>query len=127
MMVRAIQAGYLNRVIGTFREAQQRVREGAVGDVFLISASAFGPVVTRPKTGRTWRARKSEGGGCLHDYASHGVDLMNFVVGPPEAVASAHLRRVFSEDVEDAAYALFHYPGGASGHLEANWSGETYR
>ena len=124
---RANQVGYHNRFIGTFREAQRLVQLGAVGDVYHISGTAFGPVVTRPKSGRTWRARKSEGGGCLHDYASHVVDLMNFIVGPPQAVASAQLRRVFSEDVEDAAYALFHYPGGASGHLEVNWSDETYR
>jgi predicted dehydrogenase len=124
---RANQVGYHNRFIGTFRETQRLVRAGVLGDVYHISGAAFGPVVIRPKSGRTWRARRSEGGGCLHDYASHVVDLMNFIVGPPEAVASAHLRRIFSKDVEDAAYALFHYPGGASGHLEVNWSDETYR
>jgi predicted dehydrogenase len=98
-----------------------------LGDVYHISGTSFGPVVTRPKNGVTWRAHKSEGGGCLHDYASHVVDLMNFFVGPPESVTTAHLRRIYSADVEDAVYAQFRYPGGMSGQLETNWSDESYR
>jgi scyllo-inositol 2-dehydrogenase (NADP+) len=124
---RANQVGYHNRFIGTFRETQRLVRAGALGDVYHISGTAFGPVVIRPKSGSTWRSKKSEGGGCLHDYASHVVDLMNFIVGPPEQVLAAHMRSIYSKDVEDAVYALFRYPGGASGQLETNWSDEAYR
>jgi len=124
---RANQVGYHNRFIGTFREARRLVAAGALGDVYHVSGSAFGQVVTRPKSGSTWRAKKAEGGGCLHDYASHVVDLMNFMMGPPEQVLGAHLRSIYSKDVEDAVYATFRYPGGASGQLETNWSDETYR
>jgi len=124
---RANQVGYHNRFIGTFREARRLVRAGALGEVYHISGSAFGQVVIRPKSGGTWRSKKSEGGGCLHDYASHVVDLMNFVVGPPERVLGAHLRRIYSKDVEDAVYATFRYASGASGQLETNWSDDTYR
>ena len=124
---RANQVGYHNRFIGTFRETQRLISAGALGDVYHISGTAFGQVVIRPKSGSTWRSKKSEGGGCLHDYSSHVVDLMNFIVGPPEKVTSAHLRSIFSKDVEDAVYATFQYPGGASGYLETNWSDETYR
>jgi predicted dehydrogenase len=124
---RANQVGYHNRFLGTFREARRLVRSGALGEVYHVGGSAFGQVVIRPKSGITWRAKKSEGGGCLHDYASHVIDLMNFVVGPPEEVLGAHLRSVFSKDVEDAVYATFRYPGGASGQLETNWSDDTYR
>lgn len=124
---RANQVGYHNRFIGTFRETQRLVRAGALGEVYHISGSAFGQVVIRPKSGNTWRSQKSEGGGCLHDYASHVVDLMNFVVGPPDRVLGAHLRSIFSRDVEDAVYATFHYPSGASGQLETNWSDDSHR
>jgi predicted dehydrogenase len=124
---RANQVGYHNRFIATFREAARLVRAGALGEVYHVGGSAFGQVVIRPRSGFTWRARKSEGGGCLHDYASHVVDLMNFVVGPPERVLSAQLRRVYSKDVEDAVYAQLRYPNGASGLLETNWSDETHR
>jgi predicted dehydrogenase len=124
---RANQVGYHNRFIGTFRETRRIVRAGALGEVYHISGSAFGQVVVRPKGGSTWRSRKTEGGGCLHDYASHVIDLMNFIVGPPEQVLGAHLRRIYSKDVEDAVYATFRYPRKASGQLETNWSDDTYR
>jgi predicted dehydrogenase len=124
---RANQVGYHNRFIGTFRESRRLVRAGALGEVYHVSGSAFGQVVIRSKGGLTWRSRKSEGGGCLHDYASHVVDLMNFVVGPPERVLAAHLRSVHSRDVEDVVHATLLYPGGASGQLETNWSDTSYR
>lgn len=124
---RANQVGYHNRFIGTFQETRRLVQAGAIGDIYHINGTAFGQVVIRPKSGSTWRSKKSEGGGCLHDYASHVVDLMNFVVGPPSQVASAQLRSIYSKDVEDAVYAAFLYPNGASGTLETNWSDETYR
>ena len=123
----ANQVGYHNRFIGTFRETERLVKAGALGEIYHVSGTAFGPVVIRPKAGSTWRSKKSEGGGCLHDYASHVVDLMNFVVGPPEQVLAAQLRSIYSQDVEDAVYALFRYPSGTIGALETNWSDETYR
>jgi scyllo-inositol 2-dehydrogenase (NADP+) len=124
---KANQVGYHNRFIGTFRETRRLVRAGAIGEAYHIAGSAFGQVVTRPKSGSTWRSSKQEGGGCLHDYASHVVDLMNFIVGVPERVLGAHLRRIYSRDVEDAVYATLRYPGGASGRLETNWSDDSYR
>jgi len=124
---RANQVGYHNRFLGTFREVRRLVRAGALGEVYHVNGSAFGQVVIRPKTGSTWRSKRSEGGGCLHDYASHVVDLMNFVMGAPEKVLAAQLRSVFSRDVEDAVYATFQYPGGASGQLETNWSDTSHR
>lgn len=123
---RICQVGFHNRFIGTFREAQRLVRAGALGTVSSIRGSAFGQVVVKEQ-GSTWRSRRAEGGGCLHDYACHVVDLMNFVVGPPERVTGARLQRIFSTDVADAVYAIFSYPGGASGLLETNWSDETHR
>jgi scyllo-inositol 2-dehydrogenase (NADP+) len=123
----ANQVGYHNRFIGTFGEVRRLVQDGAIGDVYHVTGSAFGQVVTKPKTGFTWRSKKSEGGGCLHDYASHVVDLMNWVMGPPKEVLSARLQSVHSKDVEDAVYAQFGYASGASGTLETNWSDEAHR
>ncbi len=87
------QVGFHNRFIGTFQEAQRLVRAGALGKVSNIHGSAFGQVVVKEQN-RTWRASKSEGGGCLHDYASHVIDLMNFLVGPPTRVQGASLRKM---------------------------------
>ncbi|MGC4069140.1 MAG: Gfo/Idh/MocA family oxidoreductase [Polyangiaceae bacterium] len=124
---RISQVGYHNRFIGTFIEAARLVRSGALGDVYHINGSAFGQVVVKKKADSTWRSKKSEGGGCLHDYCSHVIDLMNFVMGPPKAVLGAKLQSIFSESIEDAVYATLVYPNGASGQIETNWSDESYR
>ncbi|MHB8622294.1 MAG: Gfo/Idh/MocA family protein [Sulfuricaulis sp.] len=121
------QVGYHNRFIGTFRETQRLVQAGAIGDVYHVDGRAFGQVVIRPKSGITWRSKKTEGGGCLHDYACHILDLMNFIAGPPDDVISAQLQSIFSADIEDAVFATFRYPSGATGYLETNWSDESYR
>lgn len=123
----ANQVGYHNRFIGTFQETRRLVKAAAIGDVYHVEGTAYGQVVIRPKKGSTWRSKKSEGGGCLHDYACHVVDLMNFVTEAPSSVRSAQLRPIYSEDIEDAVYASFEYASGATGHLEANWSDESYR
>jgi len=123
---RVCQVGFHNRFIGTFREARRLIQAGLLGKFTAIKGTAFGQVVLKEQ-GSTWRSRKAEGGGCLHDYACHVVDLMNFLVGPPARVVGARLQRIFSADVEDAVHALLGYPDGATGVLETNWSDETYR
>lgn len=121
------QVGYHNRFIGTFQEMRRLLKAGAIGEVHHLEGKAFGQVVIRPKTGKTWRSKKSEGGGCLHDYACHVLDLMNFLTEAPEAVCSAQLQSIFSTDIEDAVYATLAYKSGATGYLEANWSDPAYR
>jgi predicted dehydrogenase len=123
---RVNQVGFHNRFIGTFQETRRLARGGALGTVTNIHGSAFGQVVVKEQSS-TWRSKKSEGGGCLHDYACHVVDLMNFVVGAPASVPGARMQSIFSKDVEDAVYAVFAYADGRTGVLETNWSDETYR
>jgi predicted dehydrogenase len=121
------QVGYHNRFIGTFQEMRRLISSGAIGEIYHLEGTAYGQVVIRKKTGKTWRSRKSEGGGCLHDYACHVLDLMNFVFQSPSVVKSSQLQSVFSADIEDVVYATFEYESGASGYLEANWSDQSYR
>lgn len=123
---RVNQVGFHNRYVGTFREAKRLLDAGALGRTTSIHGSAFGQVVVKEE-GSTWRSRRGEGGGCLHDYACHVVDLMNFLVGPPTRVVGARLRSIFSREVEDSVHALFDYGDGCVGVLEANWSDETVR
>lgn len=123
---RVTQVGYHYRFVGAFREAKRLLAAGALGRIHHVRAEAYGPVVLRPK-GSTWRGARSEGGGCLYDYASHAIDLVNFLVGVPAAVSGTSLAKVFSPDVEDEVYATLHFGDGASGQLAANWSDASYR
>ena len=120
------QVGYHYRFVGAFQEAKRMISAGALGQLHNLRAEAYGPVVLRPKNA-TWRANRSEGGGCLYDYASHAIDLVHYLVGPPDRVGGTVLGRVFSRDVEDEVYATLFFPGGLSGQLSVNWSDDSLR
>ena len=126
MKSRVNQVGYHYRFIATFHELKKLLDAGVLGDLHHIRAEAQGPVVLRPKGG-TWRSDKSEGGGCLYDYAIHAIDLVNYLVGRPESVSGSALHSLFSRDVEDEVYANIHYADGLIGHIAANWSDESQR
>lgn len=120
------QVGYHFRFVAAFQEARRLVRAGAIGAVHHVRAEAYGPVVLRP-SGSTWRSAKSEGGGCVHDYACHAVDLVNYVFETPVAALGTAIGRVFSRDVEDEVYATLRFAAGQTGQLCVNWSDESFR
>ena len=120
------QVGYHNRFIGTFREMKRLAAAGVIGDLYHFNGSAYGPVVLKEK-GSTWRSARSEGGGCLFDYASHVLNLIHFVLGKPVDAKGTLLKNIYSNDVEDAVYSSLFLDSGLSGQLAVNWSDETHR
>lgn len=79
------QVGFHNNFIGTFRELKRLLKAEVFGDLFHFTGEAYGPVVTKSKGG-TWRSKTSEGGGCLNDYSSHVVNLIQECIGRPVKV-----------------------------------------
>ena len=120
------QVGYHNKFIGTFSEVKKIVNSGALGNIYHFVGEAYGPVVIKPKQD-TWRSDPSEGGGCLLDYASHVIDLINDLLAPVNSVKGSLLKSIYSTNVEDAVYSLLELSNGVSGVLSVNWSDETYR
>jgi len=120
------QVGYHNHFIGTFRELQRLLTENVIGELVHFTGEAYGPVVTREK-GSTWRSKPEEGGGCLFDYASHVINLIQEILGRPVKINGALLKSIYSRGVEDAVYSLLTLESSLSGVLLVNWSDETYR
>lgn len=120
------QVGYHNRFIGTFNEVRRLLSSHILGELYHFSGESYGPVVLKEK-GSTWRSERDEGGGCLYDYASHTIDLINFLLGNTVKVAGTELKYIYSKDVEDAVYSNLTLESGLSGQLSVNWSDETYR
>jgi scyllo-inositol 2-dehydrogenase (NADP+) len=120
------QVGYHCRFIAAFAEAKRLIAQDVIGELHHIRAEAYGPVVLRP-TGATWRSKKSEGGGCLFDYACHALDLVNYLVGRPQAVSGTVINSVFSRAVDDEIYSTLHFSEGFHGQLATNWSDESLR
>ncbi len=120
------QVGYHNRFIGTFNYFKELIEAGVLGDTYHFQGEAYGPVVTRKKGG-TWRSKGAEGGGCLFDYASHVINLIEFILGDIDRVDGTQLKKIYSSGVEDAVYSTLILQSGLSGILSVNWSDETYR
>jgi len=120
------QVGYHNHFIGTFRELKRLLKTGLVGNIIHFTGEAYGPVVTKEKGG-TWRSDPREGGGCLFDYASHVLNLIQEIIGKPVKAEGTKLKQFYSKDVEDAVYSILTLENGISGVLSVNWSDETYR
>lgn len=120
------QVGYHNHFIGTFIELKRLLDKGVIGEILHFTGEAYGPVVTKEK-GSTWRSQKSEGGGCLYDYASHVINLIQEILGRPVKAEGTLLKSFYSKGVEDAVYSLLKLKTGLTGVLSVNWSDETYR
>ncbi|HEY1025499.1 MAG TPA: Gfo/Idh/MocA family oxidoreductase [Sphingobacteriaceae bacterium] len=120
------QVGYHNRFVGTFNEVKKILNLGFLGEIVHFSAEAYGPVVLKDKQG-TWRSKPNEGGGCLMDYASHVLDLIQFLLSPVEKVHASLIKSVYSQHVDDAIYSLLQLENNVTGVLSVNWSDESYR
>lgn len=120
------QVGYHNKFIGTFGEVKRIVKSGVLGKIVHFVGESYGPVVIKAKQD-TWRSDPAEGGGCLMDYASHVIDLVNDILSPVVAVEGSVLKSIFSTTVEDAVYSLLKLSDDLTGVLSVNWSDETYR
>ncbi|MBA5607597.1 Gfo/Idh/MocA family oxidoreductase [Duganella sp. FT3S] len=120
------QVGYHCRFVGAFQEVKRLLDAHAIGDVTHMLAEAYGPVVLKPK-GSTWRTQRSEGGGCLYDYAAHPLNLLTWYFGAPRGVGGSVLNKIFSADTDDEVFSTLYFEGGKSAQLSVNWSDESYR
>lgn len=120
------QVGYHNHFIGTFRELRRLLQTGVLGEIVHFVGEAYGPVVVKEKGG-TWRSKPEEGGGCLYDYASHVINLIQEIVGKPTKARGTILKSIYSKGVEDAVYSSLFLDNGITGNLLVNWSDETHR
>ena len=120
------QVGYHNKFIGTFKEVKKIVESGVLGTIHHFVGESYGPVVIRTKQDN-WRSDPTEGGGCLLDYSSHVIDLINDILAPISGVKGSVLNSIFSKNVEDSVYAILELSNDVKGILSVNWSDETYR
>lgn len=120
------QVGYHYRYVGAFQEVKRLIDAGAIGKVTHVLGEAYGPVVLKPKGG-TWRSQRSEGGGCLYDYAAHPLNLVNWYLGEPTGVGGTVLNNIFSKEIDDEVFSTLYFPDGKTAQLSVNWSDESQR
>jgi len=120
------QVGYHNKFVGTFQEVKRILDGGFIGNIYHFEGEAYGPVVTKKKAD-TWRSDPAEGGGCLMDYASHVIDLINYLLAPITECYGSIVKPVFSSKVDDVVFSLLKLSNDITGLLSVNWSDDTYR
>lgn len=120
------QVGYHNRFISTFNYVKKLLEDEVIGNVYHFYAEVNGPAfVKESKT--SWRSKANEGGGCLLDYGSHLINLVNYFFGVPTKAAGSMMKKIFSIDSEDAVFSNLLFNNNISGNLSINWSEKTYR
>lgn len=120
------QVGYVIRFSDVFMKVKELLKAGTIGELLSFRMEMHGPTLLKSSKS-SWRTKRKQGGGCLYDFASHSVDLINYLVGTPKQVTGSVLKSVYSHDVEDAVYSTFLYSNSLSGLLIANWSDASYR
>jgi predicted dehydrogenase len=120
------QVGYAMRFQDIFMKVKRLLDLGAFGEITTFRVDMNAPVVLHDVRS-SWRFQRKEGGGCLYDFASHSIDLVNYLLGPPAEVFGTVLSRIHSDAVEDAVATMFLYESGARGSVQANWSDPAYR
>lgn len=120
------QVGYFLRFNEIFNEVKHILDKALIGSVLYFKNEMYGRTVLAPNK-KGWRSRKDQGGGCMLDFASHAIDLADYLFGPPASVCASVLHEVYSQKVEDAIYTTLVYEQGFSGHLMVNWSDASYR
>jgi predicted dehydrogenase len=120
------QVGYVNRFNEVFVEVKRLLDAGIIGDVKNLSSEMYGPTVLKDTKGN-WRGKRKMGGGCMYEFASHCIDLVVYLIGPPEKVAGSIMQSIYSSGVDDLVVSNFIYDRGCSGSIMVNWSDETFR
>lgn len=120
------QIGYVLRFSDIFLDIRKILQSGLLGDVISFKAEVRGPTILR-EVKQGWRAKKNQGGGCLHDFASHAVDLCCYLFGAPNQIAGSTFQHIYSSSVDDAVFSTLIYDSGAVGSLQACWSDASYR
>jgi predicted dehydrogenase len=123
---RVNQVGYVLRFGDVFMQVKKLLDLQAIGDLLSFKMEMSGPTVLQDARS-SWRSKGDAGGGCLYDFASHAVDLVNYLVGVPQKTVGAVLQSIYSQHVEDALGATLLYGTGLWGSLIVNWSDASYR
>jgi predicted dehydrogenase len=105
---------YYRRAFPRFRKVAALLTEGAVGPITSVHIVHYDRLVSAGEGG--WRVVPAEAGaGLLFDLASHGLDLLDFLVGPVVSAAGHATNTGGRYAAEDVTAASFAFASGAVG------------
>jgi len=113
------QVGYVNRFNAIFSTVKGLLDRELLGPLTHFTCEMRAATVKKASNG--WRSSGAEGG-CLRDFGSHGIDLVNFLIGQPPKPSGTVLKRIFSKEVDDVVSSTFLYGTGLIGRLLVDWT-----
>jgi len=112
--------------------SQLRFSEDVVKVKELVAQNAFGKISLCDLYMKYWRSeeyyasspwkgtKKFDGGGALINQGIHGIDLLEYIMGPIKNLKSKIKTLSHAIEVEDTAVALLEFENGALGVIEAS-------
>ena len=109
---------YYRRKLRRFEAVRDLVRDGAIGEVRLITLRQL-QRIPRPgvlgSAAFAWRTDPSRGGGLFVEGVCHALDILDFVFGPIERVQAFVDNQAGAYRTEDIVAANFRFASGAYG------------
>lgn len=121
------QVGYVARFGDSYLKVKSLVDQGILGRLISFQMEFQGCTVLKKENGEGWRGDRKTGGGCLHEFGSHGVDMLLNLFGKPSRVVGSSLPSIYSLHVEDMVTSTFLYDNNLVGTIYVNWSDPSYR
>lgn len=102
---------------------RQAVQDGKLGKILYTELNMKYYRNADYYSGSTWRGTKTmDGGGALMNQGIHGVDLLQYIAGMPQAVFAQSRTLLHKVEVEDTLNAILLYENGALGNIVATTS-----
>lgn len=106
---------YYRRALPRFLEARHLLQSGAIGTPTSVHIFQYGRLL-QGDAARVWRVDPAiAGAGLFFDLASHGFDLLDFLLGPIEAAAGLAANTGRSYAAEDLTTACFRFESDVAG------------
>lgn len=107
-----------NRTRDDLRKAKALIDSGELGRMLMVEFQYRGYRSHTYYNSSAWKGTKAgDGGGCLMNQGSHGIDALMYLAGSVTKVCAVCDTMARKIDVEDAACALLEFESGAHGTL----------
>ena len=106
---------YYRRALPRFLKVRELLQTGALGTLSSVHIVHYGPLAEKKKA-KGWRYDPAiSGGGAFMDLASHGLDILDFLVGPIRQVGGFSVNTGGAYRAEDVTAACFEFASGSVG------------
>jgi predicted dehydrogenase len=116
------QVGLVLRHAPVFRNAAKLIGSGRFGKPLALTLRNDQYFPIQGVYGSTWRSDvQLAGGGTLIEHSIHDVDLISWLLGPPDRLSASTSSMFGFEGIEDSATVVFEHASGVIATLVSIW------